>query len=128
MGYTKYRRRWFGVVQGSTLGPLLFLIYSNNVVSLNITSKLYLFVDDTAEFFAVGSWEVKRKESFSLRILKKWFDQNTLTLNITKTMFTYFPLSMVWMLRYNAELVAILKAVQYNKCTSDLHFVILSGS
>ena len=73
----------YGVVQGSTLGPLLFLIYVNNLSKVNISGKLYLFADDTAVHVEGDTWQqVYEKATNDLAILKSWFDHNTLTLNI----------------------------------------------
>lgn len=83
----------FGVIQGSTLGPVLFLIYINNLTKLNIPGKFFLFADDSAILIEGDSWEdVKCTAERVLELVKTWFDQNILSLNVLKTKF--LPISL----------------------------------
>ncbi|MBS0032888.1 MAG: hypothetical protein KFE23_02290 [Candidatus Baumannia cicadellinicola] len=78
----------YGVVQGSTLGPLLFLVYINNIVKLNITGMLQLFADDTVIVFKGRTWqEVYQVASNELTQIQHWFLSNILTVNVSKTKF-----------------------------------------
>ena len=105
----------FGVIQGSTLGPLLFLIYINNLAKVYIGGKLYMFADDTAIFFQADSWEeVFELAPRNLTLIKKWFDQNLLTLNITKTKF--LPLS----LRDNVD--TDVNSIKFHSCGDSINY------
>lgn len=55
----------YDLIQWSTLGPLLFLIYINNICKLNMNGKLFLFADDTCLFIVGCDWEEGYNSSYS---------------------------------------------------------------
>ena len=80
-----------GVPQGSVLGPLLFLIYMNDIAKAVPEEKLELFADDTNLFiFDKDSKSLCLKATDCINRLNQWFFANRLTLNLTKTCFMVF--------------------------------------
>ena len=79
-----------GVPQGSILGPLLFLIYTNDIVN-NIESEILLFADDTAilEPLSNGNQSID-KLNRDLQTLGNWAAQWLVQFNPTKTKYLIF--------------------------------------
>lgn len=75
-----------GVPQGSVLGPILFLLYINDLASININGSFTLFADDTTILWHNKDLEILHEVICSdIHLVKKWCDANLLALNITKT-------------------------------------------
>ena len=77
-----------GVPQGSVLGPLLFLLYINDLPSCSKILKFHLFADDTSIFFShENAKELESIVNNELKNVSKWLSANRLTLNIDKSNF-----------------------------------------
>ncbi|XP_046973307.1 uncharacterized protein LOC124539974 [Vanessa cardui] len=80
-----------GIPQGSILGPLLFLIYINDISHLDLSGEVSLYADDTCLFYFEDSIEILlAKAQNDLDKLHEWFQYNLLTINIEKTSFMLF--------------------------------------
>ena len=74
-----------GVPQGSVLGPLLFLIYINDIAT-DVNSDCFLFADDSLLLEEVSSPHLSaRKLNNYLETISNWSDRWLVTLNASKT-------------------------------------------
>ena len=74
-----------GVPQGSTLGPLLFFAYINNVQGAFAKSIIHHFADDTNLLFpAKKLGTIESVVNHELNLLSLWLQSNKLSLNETK--------------------------------------------
>ena len=80
-----------GVHQGSILGPLLFIIYINDMNKALNKSTVHHFADDTNLLFSDKDPNVIRKiMNRELELLFEWLCANRLSLNVGKTEFIIF--------------------------------------
>ena len=83
-----------GVPQGSILGPLLFLLYVNDIHYSSPVPKFLLFADDTALLYTAPSLqELQNSINSSLPDIATWLASNRLTLNTQKSTYQIFALN-----------------------------------
>ena len=80
-----------GVSQGSVLGPLIFLLFINDLPNASKHLKFYFFADDTNLYYDSETLhDVIKKVNKGLKHVKRWLDSNRLSLNISKTNYIIF--------------------------------------
>lgn len=89
--YSEYRTIRVGVPQGTILGPLLFVLYVNDLLSRMPDETIMSYADDTAAISSANTWyEAQVKMNEMLSDIAQWLAFNKLSLNVNKTVFITF--------------------------------------
>ena len=89
--YSNYHEVNYGTPQGSCLGPLIFIIFTNDLHKQLMNTASLLFADDTTIYMSHRNlrylkWCVEE----DMKRLITWFKANKLTLNLEKTVCVLF--------------------------------------
>lgn len=88
---SKTQNIYYGVPQGSVLGPLLFILYTNDLPNTLSNSKAILFADDTTIYYSNKDIKTLYTNiNKDLIVLNDWFKTNKLSLNVSKTQYILF--------------------------------------
>lgn len=76
----------YGTAQGGVLGPLIFLIFINDLLDIRLNSKIFAYADDTAVVCSAYNREtLKRNIHSDLNNISSWLITHKLLINSSKS-------------------------------------------
>ena len=106
----------YGVPQGSVLGPLLFIIFINDLNVSIKSSKVHHFADDTNLLLINKSLkQINKLINHDLALLVQWLRSNKISFNTSKTEILLFrkTITKYLNLRINGERIKTSTTVKY---------------
>ena len=91
MNRSEYNEITTGVPQGTILGPILFILYVNDLLNHMPNETIMSYADDTVIIYSDNTWSsAQDKMCIYLNYVASWLVFNKLTLNINKTIYMTF--------------------------------------
>ena len=108
-----------GVPQGSVCGPLLFLLYINDISKVLENCKVSLYADDTVLYFSAPTVEnaipIVQQDLYKL---SEWCNKNRLTINCNKTKYCVYGMRSIVKKSRNIDIILSLNGTVLEKVCS----------
>lgn len=103
-----------GLAQGTNLSTTLFILYINNIQKTNMNGTMYLYADDMAIVYdADNITQLQTIMNSDCIKLKKWMNENKLTINTDKTKYMIFRNKIPTQILYNGTELESVPTIKY---------------